>query len=212
MAKSKLIKKDWSQFKLLGGSPCLDFVNTVEREENEYSEEWLNNYVDLIGWGEHTQLLTTQQAENLLSEAAMHPYGARNVFERAIAFREVIYRIFSAIAAKHPVSDDDLASFNRSLLETRSYLQIMPTAEGFSWTWVNCEDRLELILWKIVNSAGELLTSTELNRLRECAADDCSFLFVDLSRNNRRCWCDMEDCGNRFKAKRHYERAKKKNV
>ncbi|NJK49005.1 hypothetical protein HC931_13215 [Candidatus Gracilibacteria bacterium] len=93
MAKSNSIKKDWSQFKLLGGSPCLDFANTVERDENGYSQEWLTNYVDLIGWGEHTQLLTPQQVETLLSEAAMHPHGARNVFERAIALREVIYRI-----------------------------------------------------------------------------------------------------------------------
>jgi predicted RNA-binding Zn ribbon-like protein len=212
MAKSNSIKKDWSQFKLLGGSPCLDFANTVERDENGYSQEWLTNYVDLIGWGEHTQLLTPQQVETLLSEAAMHPHGARNVFERAIALREVIYRIFSAIAAKHTVTEDDLASFNQALSETLNYLQIAPTADGFTWTWVNCEDRLDLILWKIIYSAGELLTATVLSRLRECAADDCSFLFVDLSRNNRRCWCDMEDCGNRFKAKRHYERSKKKTV
>jgi predicted RNA-binding Zn ribbon-like protein len=212
MAKSNLIKKDWSQFKLLGGASCLDFANTVERDESGYSQEWLTSYVDLIGWGERAQLLTEQQAENFLSEATMHLSAARNVFERAIAFREVIYRIFSAIASKRPVCEDDLASFNRTLSETLNYLQIAPTADGFTWTWVNFEDRLDLILWKIIDSAAELLTATTLNRLRECAADDCSFLFIDLSRNNRRCWCDMEDCGNRLKAKRHYERAKKKTV
>ncbi|MBW4579080.1 MAG: CGNR zinc finger domain-containing protein [Tildeniella nuda ZEHNDER 1965/U140] len=29
------------------------------------------------------------------------------------------------------------------------------------------------------------------------------------SRDRSRCWCDMEDCGNRAKANRHYDRKRK---
>jgi predicted RNA-binding Zn ribbon-like protein len=44
--------------------------------------------------------------------------------------------------------------------------------------------------------------------VRECSGDTCGWLFVDTSRNHSRRWCDMEDCGNRAKARRHYLRRK----
>jgi predicted RNA-binding Zn ribbon-like protein len=31
-------------------------------------------------------------------------------------------------------------------------------------------------------------------------------LFLDHSRNHSRKWCDMSSCGNRAKARRHYQR------
>jgi predicted RNA-binding Zn ribbon-like protein len=33
-------------------------------------------------------------------------------------------------------------------------------------------------------------------------------LFLDTSRNRSRRWCDMKDCGNRAKVKRHYQKSK----
>ncbi|TIT75254.1 MAG: hypothetical protein E5W57_23105, partial [Mesorhizobium sp.] len=41
-------------------------------------------------------------------------------------------------------------------------------------------------------------------RLRICP--NCSWLFVDRSRNSSRLWCDMAVCGNRQKANRYYRR------
>jgi predicted RNA-binding Zn ribbon-like protein len=43
----------------------------------------------------------------------------------------------------------------------------------------------------------------------ECEGEGCSWLFLDTSRNRSRRWCSMEDCGNRAKARRHYERRQK---
>jgi predicted RNA-binding Zn ribbon-like protein len=34
-------------------------------------------------------------------------------------------------------------------------------------------------------------------------------LFLDISRNRSRRWCDMRDCGNRAKASRFYKKSKK---
>src|SRR5664280_2943804 len=42
--------------------------------------------------------------------------------------------------------------------------------------------------------------------IRECGAPDCEWLFLDQSRNGSRRWCDMKSCGNRQKARRHYQR------
>jgi predicted RNA-binding Zn ribbon-like protein len=44
------------------------------------------------------------------------------------------------------------------------------------------------------------------DRIRRCDHPDCVLWFLDTSRNGTRRWCSMERCGNRAKAKRHYER------
>ena len=41
-----------------------------------------------------------------------------------------------------------------------------------------------------------------------CANSDCGWLFIDMSRNKSRRWCDMKDCGNRAKGKRFYRKKK----
>jgi predicted RNA-binding Zn ribbon-like protein len=78
----------------------------------------------------------------------------------------------------------------------------------FSWHWGGPEQALDRPLWPIVRSAAELLSSDERTLLRECAAETCSWLFLDRSRSRRRRWCDMATCGNRAKARRHYQRKK----
>jgi predicted RNA-binding Zn ribbon-like protein len=62
------------------------------------------------------------------------------------------------------------------------------------------------MLWPLAQSAGALLTGDQRARVRECSGHDCRWLFLDLSRNHSRRWCDMNDCGNRAKARRHYQR------
>lgn len=53
-------------------------------------------------------------------------------------------------------------------------------------------------------SALSLAASPEPDRLKICP--NCGWLFLDRSRNSSRTWCDMAVCGNRNKAKRHYQR------
>lgn len=43
-------------------------------------------------------------------------------------------------------------------------------------------------------------------RLRPCANDECRLFLIDRSTANRARWCSMAVCGNRMKARRHYER------
>jgi predicted RNA-binding Zn ribbon-like protein len=59
---------------------------------------------------------------------------------------------------------------------------------------------------RIVRSAVELLTSHDIQRVKECAADRCGWLFMDNSRSRNRCWCDMKTCGSREKARAYYRR------
>jgi predicted RNA-binding Zn ribbon-like protein len=59
----------------------------------------------------------------------------------------------------------------------------------------------------IARDAIDLVAGPHAERIRECAADDCSLIFVDLSRPGQRRWCSMERCGNRAKQRTRYRRA-----
>jgi predicted RNA-binding Zn ribbon-like protein len=132
---------------------------------------------------------------------------ATGAFDRAIRLREAIYRVFSNQAWEKRVNPNDLAILNEALPQAMSHLQITPSSQGFDWEWTKVQDEFDQILWSVARSAGELLTSDNLDRVSECADDrGCGYLFVDMSRNRSRRWCSMEACGNRAKAARNYER------
>jgi predicted RNA-binding Zn ribbon-like protein len=45
-------------------------------------------------------------------------------------------------------------------------------------------------------------------RLRPCANDECRLFLIDRSKANAARWCSMSICGNRMKARRHYQRTR----
>jgi predicted RNA-binding Zn ribbon-like protein len=60
-------------------------------------------------------------------------------------------------------------------------------------------------------AVGAVLTWDELRRtspgrLRPCENPECALFLIDHSKPNRARWCSMAVCGNRMKARRHYER------
>jgi len=44
----------------------------------------------------------------------------------------------------------------------------------------------------------DVIRSNEEGRLLVCAADDCDAVFIDLSRNRSKRYCDVGNCGNRM--------------
>ena len=56
-------------------------------------------------------------------------------------------------------------------------------------------------------SALKLIASPDTERLKICP--NCEWLFIDRSKNRSRTWCDMAVCGNRAKARLHYQRKRK---
>ena len=186
---------------------CLDFANTAEWHASDEPVEELNGYADLVTWAQLRGVLTDRETAHLLQIARVRPADAAAVLNQAVALREVIYRIFSAVAAGGSPDTGDLAALNAAAAQALAHLRVVRTQAGFDWDWDGDEDALDQMLWPVVHSAVDLLTSEELDRVGECADDrGCGWLFLDTSRNRSRRWCSMEDCGNRAKARRHYER------
>ncbi len=194
--------------KLLGGRPSLDFANTADWHASDQIVEFLTSYSELVAWSQHSGILTQQQGQQLLENAALQPLHAAAVLERAIALREAIFQVFSAISHGHAPQVADLAAYNVELSRMLARSRIASGPEGFFWDWHGAEDALDRILWPVVHDAADLLTSEELSRVGQCSDDRCGWLFLDTSRNRSRRWCSMEDCGNRAKARRHYQRGR----
>ncbi|MDT5069342.1 MAG: hypothetical protein QOK02_5497 [Mycobacterium sp.] len=56
--------------------------------------------------------------------------------------------------------------------------------------------------------AWDALRITSPGRLRPCANTECQLFLIDRSKPNTARWCSMAGCGNRMKARRHYQRAR----
>ena len=79
----------------------------------------------------------------------------------------------------------------------------------FVWVFDSGAERLDFFRGPVLKAASDLLTEGNLSRLKRCGTPDCQWLFLDTSRNNSRCWCDMQSCGNRAKARRHYQKTRR---
>ncbi|MFC6066505.1 CGNR zinc finger domain-containing protein [Streptomyces ochraceiscleroticus] len=56
--------------------------------------------------------------------------------------------------------------------------------------------------------AWSALQEAKPGRLRPCANPECCLFLLDRSKTNRARWCSMAVCGNRMKARRHYQRTR----
>jgi predicted RNA-binding Zn ribbon-like protein len=202
-------QSDADELELIGERVCLNFANTVGDHRGDEPHEHMRSYEALVAWSRHVGILTGDAGSRLLEEAPLREGESLKVFDRAIALREGIYRIFSAISEGARVKPADLAILNRVLAKAMARARIARAGDGFVWDWSHEANSLDQMLWPIARSAADLLTSEDLARVQECASDTCGWLFVDTSKNHSRRWCSMGDCGNRAKARRHYARLKK---
>lgn len=66
--------------------------------------------------------------------------------------------------------------------------------------------RIGQVLSAVARDAVRLFIEPNRDRVRECAADDCTLVFFDESRSSNRRWCSMQRCGNRDKVRAHRRR------
>ena len=83
----------------------------------------------------------------------------------------------------------------------------VPALTGGQVSWrlkvpPDCELAVRAVL------AWDALAKNSPGRLRPCANDECRLFLIDRSKAGTARWCSMAVCGNRMKARRHYERAR----
>ncbi len=190
-----------------GGKLCLDFANTVDWHSSDKPEETLLGYSDLVEWSRRQGLITAGDAKSLNEKARRQSGLGESVMKEAVALRESIYKIFSANAHERTPDQRDLRVLNQHLSRGMSHTKITVDGGRFSWGWSDEERPSDMMLWPIAKSAADLLTSGELDKVKECANEEegCGWVFLDTSRSQTRVWCSMKSCGNRAKFRRFYK-------
>ena len=197
------------RFDFIAGALCLDFANTIHNSRAEDNEEELHTTSDLLQWAKEAKLLTSADHDRLTAQYNRNRREAEAALVKGIAIRDLLLSIFAGIANGRSVPSQRLSELNSALAQTPGLLYVHKSSDLIETEWTSAADGLQQVLFAILISAAELLGSDRLGRVRECASADCTWLYVDESRNGSRRWCDMSSCGNRMKARRHYQRSRR---
>ncbi len=187
---------------------CLDFANTLAYRGSSPAES-LHSFADLLKWCGDAGVIPARQAHPLRAWSEKHPKRAADIFRETIELREMIYRVFHAVASGAIPDEVDLDLLNRALRDAPSRITIGRGAESFGWQVEETKPSATSLLAPALWSAADLLVGPQLAKLRECSNEKCLWLFLDDSKNGTRRWCSMQACGNRAKAHRHYLRRKR---
>jgi predicted RNA-binding Zn ribbon-like protein len=198
-------------FKYVGGDPAIDLVNTVDWTSRGPEHDRLASYDRLVEWAQGGGIISPRAAAGLRSRARSHSRAAALAYTAALRAREVLWRLFGALARNESPSEP-LRDFNVFLAKALLHLQVAPvrgkprTEPSLALGWNDLGESLESVLWPVLWSAASLLVSDERGQIRICGSLDCGWMFVDRSRNGLRRWCQMETCGTLEKTRRRYQR------
>jgi predicted RNA-binding Zn ribbon-like protein len=187
---------------------CLAFANTLSWRGRAAPVEALGDVGDLVHWAAGSAGLAGEAVGEIESWARAHPATAAALFAEAIALREAIYRTFRALACGEAIPDPDLAALNRALDAAPARRRLARTEDGYGWQVGPAAIAAPMLLAPVLWSAGDLMASDRRRWVRLCANEECLWLFLDESKAGTRRWCDMASCGNRAKARRHYQRTR----
>jgi predicted RNA-binding Zn ribbon-like protein len=178
---------EWTPHRFVSGALALDVANSVILRFDP--EKWLDRFAD-------------SDEIPRFADAARQFSGEREIF----GCLEVVpdARISSFLELREAID----RYFRSSLEDQSSTLALADLLELIAKTLraSQQDDGLSLDT-ATAQSALRLINETEKDRLKTCA--QCQWLFIDKSKNRSRMWCDMAVCGNRVKARLHYQKKKK---
>lgn len=196
-----------NKFKLIGGLPSLDFVNTVGgRIASDIRDDKLVEYEDLLAWSRKAGLIGQKEVRMLAQRAKEQPRAATAVLKRAVQLREAAYRLFKAAIENERPDSADLQKLNQELQLAKRREILVHDSAGYHFEWGTAEVPLDKMLSVLAQSAAMVLTSDQLSLMKQCGGERCGWLFWDKSRRRNRTWCDMKDCGNLAKVHRFRQR------
>jgi predicted RNA-binding Zn ribbon-like protein len=188
----------------VGNHPALDLVNTVAwRLDPDRTVDRLDDGRTLVRWAAFVGLVDDGQAARFTTELANDPDADRRIVAQVRHARERLYRVVQPLAVGGEPAGPDLAALHRDLLGALARAEV-GSVMPLEWTTglrsvSDLPDELALATWR-------LLQHEDRRHLRQCRASDCGWLFLDRTKNGSRVWCSSADCGNRTRARRHYQR------
>lgn len=195
--------------RLIGGARVLDFINTTNGRRPgtalKVIEERLTSFQFFFEWALHASLVSAEEFEAYKPMAFESPVPYQPNLDAIIAFRECLYSVFYNLSLHRPAADEDLQQINQTFQHGVTW-RVLRSVDGTpAWGWKACTSAQELtamLLGRLAIEATHWLVSGDLHRLRSCSCTDCDWVFLDISKNKQRKWCQMSVCGSREKLSR----------
>ncbi|MEV5778259.1 CGNR zinc finger domain-containing protein [Streptomyces antimycoticus] len=123
--------------------------------------------------------------------------------QRVCRLREAVYVLVRAWPLA-PAADDDL---REALAEVNEASRLpLPRHQLDEAGQLTRTGGVDEVLGAVARDAVDLMGGADFTRVRECQNEECTRLFVDLSRSTNRRWCGMAECGNRHKVASYRKR------
>lgn len=176
--------QDGDVFTFVGGRPALDLTGTVMYRHRHAPIELLAGPADVSEWA--------RQAGLVHEPVAVSPSGLTRTRE----LREAIYTLLLGRICHRPDSQADIHLLNAAAASP-------PLGLALDQGVLRRSGNLTQLHSVLARDALEILGSPLINRVKECAGEDCTRLYLDISRNATRRWCGMRQCGDKVKSA-HY--------
>ena len=190
----------WTKHRFSGGLLALDTTNTVVlRGDPARMFDRFEDTAEIARFAEAASGFRSAELGGRKLSFRACDAAARQV----VALREAADRLIRQAAAEGEIETGRLPEFLRACAACLDGSAERVGADKTPFGDPSRPIRFEAAL---AVSALSLLAGDAWKKVRICP--NCNWLFVDRSRNSSRLWCDMSVCGNRHKARRHYERRK----
>lgn len=188
----------WTPHRFTGGILALDTANTVVlRNDPEKTFDRFDDPAEIARFADAASGFRATELGGRRLEAP----EPDEIAPAVLSIREATDRLFRHAVSKGAIATGHLPEFLQAcaggLAGSATEIGAPGMPFGDPATPIAFEAALAV-------SALSLLRDETAARLRICP--NCSWLFVDRSRNSSRLWCDMAVCGNRQKANRYYRR------
>jgi predicted RNA-binding Zn ribbon-like protein len=181
-----------AEFILVGNHPATDLCNTTPVVDG-VELDLLSSFEDLLRWSVAAGVdLPTPSPQLAQRERSVTVVWVRSL-------RDALRPLLDPTSGTH-----DPHELNDVLSRQEGHFALAEGEDGLVVRVVSPAPSAAIRL--AVSEAVLDVFSYPAELVRRCANPACVLLFLDLSRNARRRWCDMSTCGNRAKAATHYER------
>lgn len=172
------------KFEFLAGRLSLDFCNSHSRATGR---DRLTDAAALAAWAARAGRPLPEVPDTL-------------AYRRFLDLRHVLCRLFDALLDGMEATQADLDSLAAAALPRRTTPLRWDRVAGRAMKGDAAEDT-ESLYQAIAEDAVALLTGDAAQRIKRCPSDACHWFFLDTSRNGKRRWCAMADCGTKAKVR-----------
>ncbi len=164
--------------------------------------EALTTCAELINTGRSDAGEGIRDLADVQSFADRYAFHGRAATPRDVARLRAYRARLDAVAVACEAGDQEaaIAMLNALLAETGAVPQIVAHDGRGPHVHVSRPDdpMADRMAAHLAMGLGQLVVAGESERLRSCASPTCRDVFIDLSRNRSRRYCDSRTCGNRL--------------